>query len=77
VADIRRGGSNIYNRTLQSVKTSVKNGLITGVAISVCKTNFEMALSDSFIRMLHDNGVLYFGITSIGLRVKFPTTNWP
>jgi MoaA/NifB/PqqE/SkfB family radical SAM enzyme len=59
VADIRRGGSNIYNRTLQSIETSVKNGLITGVAISVCKSNIEMALSDTFIQMLHKHSVLY------------------
>src|SRR4030042_6702631 len=53
VADIRRGGHNIYNRTLQSIQTSVKHGLITGVAISVCKSNIDMALSDAFIHMLH------------------------
>ena len=59
VADIRRGGHNIYNRTLQAIDTSVKHGLITGVAISVCKSNIEMALSDEFVRMMHDRGVLY------------------
>lgn len=58
-ADIRRGGNNIYHRTLQSIKSSVENGLLTGVAISVCKSNLEMALSDEFIQMLHDHGVLY------------------
>jgi MoaA/NifB/PqqE/SkfB family radical SAM enzyme len=59
VADIRRGGNNIYNRTLQSIQSSVKQGLITGVAISVCKSNIEMALSDAFIQMLHESGVIY------------------
>lgn len=59
VADIRRGGHNIYNRTLEAIKTSVQHGLITGVAISVCKSNIEMALSDEFVQMLHDMGVLY------------------
>jgi MoaA/NifB/PqqE/SkfB family radical SAM enzyme len=59
VADIRRGGHNIYNRTLQAIDTSVNHGLITGVAISVCKSNIEMALSDEFVRMMHDRGVLY------------------
>jgi len=58
IADIRRGGHNIYNRTLQAIDTSVKNGLITGVAISVCKSNIGMALSDEFVRMMHDRGVL-------------------
>jgi MoaA/NifB/PqqE/SkfB family radical SAM enzyme len=58
-ADIRRGGHNIYNRTLQAIDISVKQGLITGVAISVCKSNMDMALSDEFVRMMHDHGVLY------------------
>jgi len=59
VADIRRGGNNIYNRTLTAIGTSVEAGLITGVAISVCKSNIEMALSDEFVLKLHDMGVLY------------------
>jgi MoaA/NifB/PqqE/SkfB family radical SAM enzyme len=59
IADIRRGGHNIYHRTLKAVKTATSERLITGVAISVCKSNIEMALSDGFIQMLHDMGVLY------------------
>jgi MoaA/NifB/PqqE/SkfB family radical SAM enzyme len=59
VADIRRGGHNVYNRTLEAVKTSTSAGLITGVAISVCKSNIEMALSYDFVKMLHSIGVLY------------------
>jgi len=59
VADIRRGGHKIYGRTLEAIKTATSTGLITGVAISVCKSNIEMALSDEFVRMLHELGVLY------------------
>ena len=59
IADVRRGGHNIYRQTLQAINTAVKNKLITGVAISVCKSNFAMALSDEFIEMLHKNGVIY------------------
>jgi MoaA/NifB/PqqE/SkfB family radical SAM enzyme len=59
VADVRRGGRGIYNRTLEAIRTSVSEGLITGVAISVCKSNITMALSDEFVNMLHDMGVLY------------------
>lgn len=59
VADIRRGGHSIYSRTIEAVKTSTSEGLITGVAISVCKSNIEMALSDDFVNMLHGFGVLY------------------
>jgi MoaA/NifB/PqqE/SkfB family radical SAM enzyme len=59
VADIRRGGHNIYNRTLNAITAATGEGLITGVAISVCKSNIEMALSDEFIFRLHKMGVLY------------------
>jgi MoaA/NifB/PqqE/SkfB family radical SAM enzyme len=59
VADVRRGGHNVYNRTIEAVKTATSAGLITGVAISVCKSNIEMALSDDFVKMLHNLGVLY------------------
>lgn len=59
VADIRRGGQKVFNRTLEAIRTSVAAGLITGVAISVCNSNIEMALSDEFVKMLHDLGVLY------------------
>ncbi len=59
VADIRRGGNQIFKRTSQSIATAVKHKLITGVAISVCKSNIEMALSPAFIQSLHDKGVLY------------------
>lgn len=59
VADVRRGGHRIYNRTLDAIRISLSEGLITGVAISVCKSNIEMALSSEFINMLHDLGVLY------------------
>ena len=58
-ADIRRGGSGVYRKTIHAIETSVAHGLITGVAISVCKSNIEMALSASFVEMLHGMGVVY------------------
>jgi MoaA/NifB/PqqE/SkfB family radical SAM enzyme len=59
VADIRRGGNHVYQRTIQAVDTATKNKLVTGVAVSVCKSNIDMALSEDFIQMLHDKGVIY------------------
>jgi len=59
VADVRRGGHNVYSRTIDAVKTAASAGLITGVAISVCKSNIDMALSEDFVKMLHNLGVLY------------------
>lgn len=59
VADIRRGGSGVYRKTIKAIETSVANGLITGISVSVCQSNIEMALSDAFVEMLHRLGVVY------------------
>jgi len=59
VADIRRGGTNVYQSATQAIENSTKAGLITGVAISVCKSNLEMAMSPAFINGLIDKGVAY------------------
>ncbi len=59
VADIRRGQNNVYQRTIKALETATKHKLITGVAISVCKSNIEMALSGEFIQMLHQKGIIY------------------
>lgn len=59
VADIRRGGRDVYRKTMEAVSHCTNAGLFTGVAISVCKSNLEMALSPEFINKLIDNGVAY------------------
>jgi len=59
VADIRRGSNRVFQRTIRAIETSTSNKLITGVAISVCKSNIEMALSEDFIEILHSRGVVY------------------
>lgn len=59
VADIRRGGKDVFLSANQGIENSINAGLITGVAISVCKSNFEMALSAEFINSLINKGVAY------------------
>lgn len=59
IADIRRGSNRVYQRTINAVDTATRNRLVTGVAISVCKSNIDMALSDEFVTMLHNKGVVY------------------
>lgn len=59
IADIRRGGTDIYRKTMDAVVNSVKAGLVTGVAVSVCKSNLEMALSEDFLNKLIQWGVIY------------------
>jgi MoaA/NifB/PqqE/SkfB family radical SAM enzyme len=59
VADIRRGGEDVYTKTQQAIVNSTHAGLITGVAMSVCKSNIELAFSDDFIQSLIKKGVTY------------------
>ncbi|MDD4425857.1 MAG: radical SAM protein, partial [Mariniphaga sp.] len=59
VADIRRGGVQIYQRTVTAVENASEAHLFTGVAISVCKSNIEMALSPEFIHSLIEKNVAY------------------
>jgi MoaA/NifB/PqqE/SkfB family radical SAM enzyme len=59
VADIRRRGNDVYRRTTQAVENAANAGLITGVAMSVCKSNLDLALSPEFIGSLIDKGVAY------------------
>ena len=59
VADVRRGGENIYYRTYEAIEHATSGGLVTGVAMSVCKSNFELALSSEFVQSLIDKNVVY------------------
>ncbi len=57
-SDIRRGRSNVYNRTLAGLENCRRNKLIVGVATSVCQTNIEL-VSEDWLRKLISMGVHY------------------
>ncbi len=59
VADVRRGGKDVYEKAQAAIDNSTKAGLVTGVAMSVCKSNLELAFSEDFINSLIKRGVLY------------------
>ncbi len=59
VADIRRGGTGVYEKTQGAIVNSTNAGLVTGVAMSVCKSNMELAYSEAFINSLIEKGVTY------------------
>lgn len=52
VSDIRRGGSNVYQRTMEGIEHCQKAGLITGVATSVCQSNFAQVVNEKFVQDL-------------------------
>ncbi len=59
VADVRRGGLNVYQKAQEAIDHSTKAGLITGVAMSICKSNIDLAFSEEFIQSLIKRGVMY------------------
>ena len=59
VADVRRGGEHVYQKTQEGIDHATDAGLVTGVAMSVCKSNLNLALSPDFIQSLIDRGVTY------------------
>ncbi len=59
VADVRRGGKDVWQRTHEAIDHATSAGLVTGVAMSVCKSNLELAMSPDFINSLIRKGVTY------------------
>jgi len=59
IADVRRGGKDVYRRTWDAIENATGAGLFTGVAMSVCKSNLELALSSEFLNRLIQKKVAY------------------
>jgi MoaA/NifB/PqqE/SkfB family radical SAM enzyme len=59
VSDERRGGRRVLQKTLAGIEACVRNRLITGVASSVCQTNFEDLVQDAWVDRLIALGVHY------------------
>jgi len=59
IADVRRRGKDVFRRTTEAVENATNAGLITGVAMSVCKSNINLALSPDFINSLIQKNVAY------------------
>ncbi|MCP5549329.1 MAG: radical SAM protein [Akkermansiaceae bacterium] len=59
VSNERRGGRDVYERTLRGLDNCLKHGLLTGVATSLCQTNIDDLLTEDWLRALIDRGVHY------------------
>jgi len=59
VSDQRRKGKRVLNKTLAGIQACVDNKLITGVASSVCQTNFDDLVSEQWVDKLIGMGVHY------------------
>ncbi|MEO0414397.1 MAG: radical SAM protein [Verrucomicrobiota bacterium] len=59
VANERRGGKDVLNRTLRGLDNCLNNKILTGVATSVCKTNIDDLVNEEWLRHLIKRGVHY------------------
>jgi MoaA/NifB/PqqE/SkfB family radical SAM enzyme len=59
VSDERRGRKNVLSRTLAGLETSLRHRLITGVATSVCQSNYDDLVREEWIDRLIGMGVHY------------------
>ena len=59
VSDERRGRLDVFNKTLAGLENCRRNRLITGVATSVCQSNIDDLVTESWLRQLIDLGVHY------------------
>ncbi|MEQ8764703.1 MAG: radical SAM/SPASM domain-containing protein [Planctomycetota bacterium] len=58
VSDERRGRENVYQHTLNGLEACVRHKLITGVATSVCQSNYDL-VSEEWVDELIRRGVHY------------------
>ena len=58
VSDDRRGGPNVYERTLAGLENCRRHRLVVGAATSVCQSNLEL-VSEAWLRTLISMGVHY------------------
>jgi MoaA/NifB/PqqE/SkfB family radical SAM enzyme len=58
VSDQRRGARGVLDRTLAGLRNCVAEGLIVGVATSVCQSNYDL-VSEEWLRKLIGMGVMY------------------
>jgi len=59
ISNERRGGKDVYKRTLRGLDHCLDNALLTGVATSLCQTNIDDLLTEEWLGSLIDRGVHY------------------
>lgn len=59
VSDERRKGKRVLEKTLRGIETAVRHKLITGVATSVCSSNFGDLVQEEWVDRLIEHGVHY------------------
>ncbi|NIP87194.1 MAG: radical SAM protein [Planctomycetales bacterium] len=60
VSDQRRGRRGVLSKTMAGLQNCVRQRLLTGVATSVCQSNFGDLVNDRWVDQLIEWGVMYF-----------------
>ena len=58
-SDQRRGNKQVFSRSLRGLDHCLREGLLTGVATSVCQSNIDELLTESWLQELIARGVHY------------------
>lgn len=58
-SDNRRNDNDVFRRTLAGLENCVKEGIITGAAASICKSNFNELVSRDYLEFLASKKVAY------------------
>ncbi|MGY8770491.1 MAG: radical SAM/SPASM domain-containing protein [Pirellulales bacterium] len=61
ISDERRGGKagDVYSKSMEGIQNCVNNKLLTGVCTSLCQSNFDDLLQESWVDRLIEMGVFY------------------
>jgi MoaA/NifB/PqqE/SkfB family radical SAM enzyme len=59
VSDERRGKKDVFSKTLRGLDNCLREGVLTGVATSVCQTNIGELLTEAWLQELIRRGVHY------------------
>ena len=59
ISDERRGRDGVYSQSMQGVQHCLENKVLTGVCTSLCQSNFDDLLCESWVDKLIELGVMY------------------
>lgn len=59
VSDERRGGKNVFSSSQKGLHNAIKAKLLTGVAASICQSNFSELVNRDYVRELIKQGAHY------------------
>ena len=59
VSDERRGNKDVFQRSMRGLRNCLEEKLLTGVATSLCQTNIDDLLTESWLQRLVDLGAHY------------------